>query len=621
MSMPLTTPVTTAQQPNTRITTTTVNPTSSSQIPPPALRTRPAGWHAKSFGFDWNKRSDQHKYLVKSGLPEVHAAIMNDDWDLALELIGPDDFGLLWLPPASQRLPQNSKSDLEASSWTIDLLNKNEDIQNNAILEMALHNTFVTSAGNNCLYGANLLTLCLLKPARPNILQHVISLAARQAPQYLNLPDALGRSPLWVAIENQDHASMHLLLKAGANPLQACKFSDKGEPKSHFSLAAKYANKEIFRDLLLATLEQVESISPYEDFGADPLCLKIWASVHSSEDVLWLADQVEALRGPLLCCKDKSGSSYFYRSIIDGSLGRKLKNGNEDLIEWLKSLDISTVVSDDIESSPLYAAASQATIHTYKNLTDFFFNRDKETSFNKEKQRLHFLVDDKFFIRWSVKDFDQYLEGLPEISEASKSKQKEGFIEGQLEAYKENYCELNFDEYANIVKSLWPFISSDNKNKIFIDAMLSTDESRELVLGLLDYELPSSTIECILQLAGPNRDTAAFEFAADRSLEMAQTIESIEAGNNNGYDMFRNALAARSMKWVERLLDAGFNLQIVIDEFPVSISILADIDHQGLAQKLKGLNYEVTPHMIERANTEAGKHALKALMNSSSNHV
>ena len=92
MSLP---PVTTAQQPNTRITTTTVNPTSSSQIPPPALRTRPAGWHAKSFGFDWNKRSDQHKYLVKSGLPEVHAAIMNDDWDLALELIGPDDFGLL----------------------------------------------------------------------------------------------------------------------------------------------------------------------------------------------------------------------------------------------------------------------------------------------------------------------------------------------------------------------------------------------------------------------------------------------------------------------------------------------------------------------------------------------
>jgi hypothetical protein len=151
--------------------------------------------------------------------------------------------------------------------------------------------------------------------------------------------------------------------------------------------------------------------------------------------------------------------------------------------------------------------------------------------------------------------------------------------------------------------------------------MLSTDESRELVLGLLDYELTSSTIECILQLAGPNRDTAAFEFAADRSLEMAQTIESIEAGNNNGYDMFRNALAARSLKWVERLLDAGFNLQIVIDEFPVSISILADIDHQGLAQKLKGLNYEVTPHMIERANTEAGKHALKALMNSSSNHV
>ena len=106
MSLPTVTPVTpvtTAHQPNTLTTTTTVNPASSNQAVTPALRNRPAGWHAKLFGFDWNIRADQHKYLVKSGLPEVHAAIMNDDWDLALELICPEDLGLHWLPPASQR--------------------------------------------------------------------------------------------------------------------------------------------------------------------------------------------------------------------------------------------------------------------------------------------------------------------------------------------------------------------------------------------------------------------------------------------------------------------------------------------------------------------------------------
>ena len=229
MSLP---PVTTAQPPNALIITTAVNPTSSTQTQTPELRTRPPGWHAKSFGFDWNKRSDQHKYLVSSGLPEVHAAIVNDDWDLALELICSKDFGLLWLPPASQSTSKESTSDLDASNWTVDLLSQNKNIQNNAILKMALHNTFVTSIGDNCLYGVNLLNLCLLKPARPDVLQHVITLVAKQAPQYLNLPDAIGRTPLWIAIENHDQASIQLLLNAGADPLQACKFSSEGKPKS-----------------------------------------------------------------------------------------------------------------------------------------------------------------------------------------------------------------------------------------------------------------------------------------------------------------------------------------------------------------------------------------------------
>ena len=193
MSVP---PVTTAQPPNALIITTAVNPTSSTQTPPPELRTRPPGWHAKSFGFEWNKRSDQHKYLIKSGLPVMHAAIVNDDWDLALELIGPDDFGLVWLPPASQRQPRNGSTDLDASTWTVDLLNKNENIRNDAILRMALHINHVTSQSNSFFYGANLLTLCLLKPARPDVLQYVITLAAKQAPRYLNLPDAIGRTPL-----------------------------------------------------------------------------------------------------------------------------------------------------------------------------------------------------------------------------------------------------------------------------------------------------------------------------------------------------------------------------------------------------------------------------------------
>jgi histidyl-tRNA synthetase len=141
----------------------------------------------------------------------------------------------------------------------------------------------------------------------------------------------------------------------------------------------------------------------------------------------------------------------------------------------------------------------------------------------------------------------------------------------------------------------------------------------ELVLGLLDCELEPSKIESILSLSGAKRNTVAFEFAADRSLEMVQILKSLRAGNDTGYDMFVMALTARSLKWVEQLINAGFNLQQAIDDVPSYISVLADIDHQGLAQKLKGLNYVITPRRIEQAETEAGKQALKALMTTANN--
>ena len=612
-------PVTTVQQSNNDTITTSVNQSNSNHHVPPVVHSRPAGWHAKSFGFDWNKRSDQHKYLIKSGLPEVHAAIVNDDWDLALELICPEDFGLLWLPPASQSPHKNSSTDLDASTWTIDLLSRKEGIRNNAILQMALHNTFVTSAGDNCLYGANLLTLCLLKPAQPNVLQHFIDLAAKEAPKYLNLPDAVGRTPLWIAIENQDQASLNLLLKMGADPLQSCKFSKQAEPKSLLSLAAKSADKQIFCDLLRATVSQEKKFTPY-DFNEDPFYLKYWAAGHSSEDVLWLADQLEVVRGPLFCCNDISGSSFFYRSVIDGSLVHKLKNGNEDLISWLRNLDTSPAVSDDLESTPMFAAASQATIQTYIELDDFYFASDKETFCNIEVDTFEYLLENKFLLRWTVKDFDHYLDSLPETLKASNSNHKRNFINGQLKVLLGNHSKLSFDDYARAVKSVWPFISDTEKVQLFVDAALSADECMELVFGLLDCSIESRTIDGLMYKASVYRKTVAFEFAADRSFKMGMALESLSKGNDTGYDMFLVALTAGSLKWVEKLIAARINRQKAIADSPTCIYLLADLDPAGLHTKLKGLNYTITELMISHAETEAGKQALMELMTNASNN-
>ena len=620
MSLPTVTPVTpvtTAHQPNTLTTTTTVNPASSNQAVTPALRTRPAGWHAKSFGFDWNMRADQHKYLVKSGLPEVHAAIMNDDWDLALELICPEDLGLHWLPPASQRPSKKNNSRSDEPNWAFELESHDKAIRNNAILNMVIHVTNITSTGDNCLYGANLLTLCLLKPARPDVLQHVIYLAKTQAPHYLNLPDAIGRTPLWVAIENQDQASVQLLLKAGANPLQDCEFSEEGELKSPLSFAAKYANKEFFRDLVRAMIDHVEDFTPY-DFNKDPLFIKRWAAGHSSKDVVWLADQLEVVRGPLLCCKDISGTSYFYRSVIDGSLDKKFASGNEDLIEWLKTLDISPGSFHELEASPLYAAASVTSIPTYAKLVDFLMENIYESPDNDDSKIFRRKVNVNFLLNRTAEEFDEFIEfstdDLLTNDEQEKYDKKIYIIQQQYIALTQYQHTLDFDNYARTVKSVWPFISDEQKNTLFLDAATRADDRMDLVFGMLDCALNMSTVEGILQRAASIGNARAFEFAADRSFKMGWLLESLKAGNDVGQGMFYWALTAGSLKWVDKLIAAGFKLQNIISSSESYISILADLDPQNLANKLKGLENKITPRMIDHARTEAGKQALIALI-------
>jgi len=68
------------------------------------------------------------------------------------------------------------------------------------------------------------------------------------------------------------------------------------------------------------------------------------------------------------------------------------------------------------------------------------------------------------------------------------------------------------------------------------------------------------------------------------------------------------------------LIAAGLNRQGAIADHPSYISMLADIDPQGLAEKLNGLNYVVTPRMVQHTSTEAGKQALTALMNHAGNN-
>jgi hypothetical protein len=142
----------------------------------------------------------------------------------------------------------------------------------------------------------------------------------------------------------------------------------------------------------------------------------------------------------------------------------------------------------------------------------------------------------------------------------------------------------------------------------------------ELVFSLLDCPLNLNDIEELMFEASFKRNTAAFEFAADRSFAMGEVLESLRAENNTGYQMFQMALLAGSLKWVEQLIAAGLNRQQVIAKSSSFMSMLADLDPQGLSEKLKGLNYTITQLTIDHACTEAGKQALTALMNKTKNN-
>ena len=103
-------------------------------------------------------------------------------------------------------------------------------------------------------------------------------------------------------------------------------------------------------------------------------------------------------------------------------------------------------------------------------------------------------MEEKFFLNCTAKDFDHYLDSLPESLQVSKSNQKYVFIQKQLQIFLRNQYKLNFDDYARIVKSFWLFISDNEKNIVLYGAALVSDGRMELIFGMLDFDLNNNSI-------------------------------------------------------------------------------------------------------------------------------
>lgn len=272
--------ITTPHTPNALTNSVTTNHSHQS----PKTFTRTTGQHARLLGYDWNKRSDQHKYQTALGLPVVHAAILNEDWDTALELMGPDDLGLMWLPPCGQK-PPSKAADSHSSRWASVLPTTDPDKRQQAIIQMVSDRVSATTLDTNVIaYGANLLTLALLKPARKDVQEKIFRMALEHHSPYLHLPDGSGRTPLWIAVDKDNLACVELILKSGTTATKPCIFPGDGTNQYPLVRAATQGCREIYALCLESVMNEFEC-GHYYPLDKDYLQIRRWANRSSEDDI------------------------------------------------------------------------------------------------------------------------------------------------------------------------------------------------------------------------------------------------------------------------------------------------------------------------------------------------
>lgn len=565
----------------------------SSKNQPPKLKNRTVGDHAKSFGYDWKNRADHHKYVLKTGLPEVHAAILNEDWDYAGEILCAEDIGLQWLPPVSQRNSPSGFNTTDGFSWPVALPGTDQDKQNRAIVEMAIEFAGTTSvAGAGCLYGANLLTLCLQLPAPADFTQRVVDMAKRHAPVYLSLPDASGRTPLYIAIERQDADQIRALLDAGADPFIQCRIG-QGETPSTYQIAMKKEYENPFSILLEKMIPRFTPDGKYSVLN-DDLSLKQWVAQHDEVAVRKLADQFPVLRDALFNYVDKSGTSLVYRNLKQGA------------VEELVDVAMVPLIYQDLESNVLYAAAFGAPINTFSELLSSTLSQYDITEriYIDLNQVLNF-----FFMKRSTADIKALLEIPGEIGRETRTRLIELMKYGAI---------YSTEKFISLAKFLWPTLDDIEKNDLFVATTRYPEACFNAVLDILDCSLTEKHIASMLTKASTDKHKTAWEFAADRSPYMGYLLKKISEKNHQLFEYIQQAVNVGSLRWFDTFMDAGFDLQKNIKlNARAFLPGLADLDPSGLQKRLAGYQLPIDTTIPALCKTEQGKLALSGLMKAS----
>ena len=465
-SYPVTTTTTTDSQYATITTTTTTTTTGAhldtqTAISQPNLGTRRLGQHAKALRLNWTDPSDHSQYLEKTGLPEIHAAVLNDDWEVAEKILHWKDISVLWRSATSRE-----------SSWLNRLSSSDEHQRQSAITDLAatiVSNTRVEGTG--CVHGSNLLTLALQKGAPIAFLKKLVQLTEKNAFSNLSFPDASGRTPLYIAVERGDEEQVALLLEAGANPHILCNFqgesifnvrnsnfihkhSSEPKPTSAYRLAMQSDKLNIFSLLLEKTLENSKKEKPEWKYPDPILQLKEWAARNDEKAIRELSQRFLHLKTKLFNLKDCTGTSIVYRQLNNR-----------------QPLDTGIKVITDINPNdwPIYKAAETQDIKT-------FFCELEILLINDYRSIDHLLG--KIFRAFVENNSEENIRLLVEKFPAAVEFYK-GIILNDLQESK-----LSYKKFSLLLKPIWQLLCPDEQNEIFRPSEFENIEYINFILSL-----------------------------------------------------------------------------------------------------------------------------------------
>jgi len=610
-----TTTSTVTTTPTTTATTSAAQSIEQAAVIQPKLSSKPIGQHARTLKLDWNNPSERQKYLEATGLPEVHAAVLNEDWEAAEKILNWKDIEVLW----------RSASSRDAGCLE-QLVSLDRDQQQSAITDMAIkivNNTSVEGAG--CVHGSNLLTLALQKAAPLSFLKKLIHLTEQCAYSTLSAPDASGRTPLYIAVERGDKEQVALLLEAGADPHILCNF--QGE--SVFCVRnSNFTNSDVSKPTLISAYrhamhpEKLEifsllvekSLANWSLQASDPvhfrekteykfilsLQLNEWATQNNEVAIRTIGNSFCDLKTDLFNAKDCTGTSIVYR---------QLKNK--------QPIDKGVKVTADMNPYdwPICKAANSQDVAAFFSELEILLKNDPSSIDHLLRQVI------EVFVNHNTQDNIRLLvQKFPIVAE---------FIYSII-FYKMYDSQLPYEEFAPLVKAAWPGLTPEKKNERFQKCAFQSDEHTTLILSHADFYLGQNheAFSPWINRALAYGNRTIVEYLSKHIDLFNKVREELPKFNeaphihetNSTKCMLIGILRSGGRAQFERLIIAGLNLQKFIECDPEILPLIADCNPNGMTDWIAGLNITVTGDMISLAKTKAGQLALNELIETQKTH-